>query len=336
MSASDLSRDRAPGNCGGLTGRLVAYRRSAPAFVLMGVCLAGVAFAASSARAEAVVRLGGRIEATDAGGALVRARVVIASGYHINAHEPDEPFLIPTVLSLDAGGLAFTEPVYPKPESQTFPFAPDKPMLVYDGTIEITTSAERMPDGPVVARLRYQACTHERCLPPRTVQAVLGSEDAADARREKPGSIALAGVASPGLSPAQAGVGIRWQPLTAGALDRAITAGQPAVVEFSARWCPPCLEMERSTFMDPGVLRDATGFSMLQADVTESNANNDRLMEKFAVLGVPTIIFYDRNGREVDRAVGFVDADGFRTYLRRARETSRRRAPSPPPVAEPA
>ena len=67
MSASDLSRDRAPGNCGGLTGRLVAYRRSAPAFVLMGVCLAGVAFAASSARAEAVVRLGGRIEATDAG-----------------------------------------------------------------------------------------------------------------------------------------------------------------------------------------------------------------------------------------------------------------------------
>ena len=118
-----------------------------------------------------------------------------------------------------------------------------------------------------------------------------------------------------GFSAAQARDGIRWEPLSLASLNEAISANRPAVVEFSAQWCLPCVEMEGSTFLDPGVVLDSQRFSMLQGDVTEASPENDLLLEQFGVLGVPTIIFYDRRGNEVDRVVGFVDAARFRSLL---------------------
>lgn len=76
---------------------------------------------------------------------------------------------------------------------------------------------------------------------------------------------------------------------------------------------------------------------MLQVDVTESSEENDLLLEEFGVLGVPTIIFYDSAGREVDRVVGFIDAEEFRSLMRRVEKPSApKRAAPPSQVAEPA
>jgi thiol:disulfide interchange protein DsbD len=116
---------------------------------------------------------------------------------------------------------------------------------------------------------------------------------------------------------AQAGVAIRWQPLTVDALDRAIAARKPAIVEFAAEWCLPCAVMAETTFVDPEVAREAKRFSMLQADVTDSTPQSETLLGRFQVLGVPTIIFYDASGSEVDRVVGYVDAARFAAMMRR-------------------
>ena len=136
--------------------------------------------------------------------------------------------------------------------------------------------------------------------------------------RRLAGATALVVAAWLGLSSTQASAGIRWQPLAASSLDHAVSSKRPAVVEFAAEWCLPCVEMEHSTFTDPEVLRDAARFSMLQADVTESNGENELLLEESGVLGVPTIIFYDSAGREVDRVVGLVDAEEFRRLMLQA------------------
>ena len=114
--------------------------------------------------------------------------------------------------------------------------------------------------------------------------------------------------------------GIRWEPLSLGALDRAIASRRPALVEFGADWCLPCLEMERSTFVDPEVTRVAQSFTTLQADVTASSPANDALLERFQVVGVPTLIVYDSTGREVERVVGYVDGTRLSAMLARARE----------------
>lgn len=542
-----------------------------------------------------VVKLGGYVEHT-ADSVQVRGILEIADGYHINAHVPDEVFLIPTVLTLEAEGVSFAAPIYPKPEAQTFPFSPDKPMLVYDGTIEIVALADAAPSGPVHAKLRYQACNHERCLPPKTVEAFLGKKGQAaiggtterlatnsqseswlfswlqgaslpaalgmtlllgltlnltpcvyplisvtlgffgsqtttgsktlplavayvsgitlsfatlgltaslagglfgaplqhpavlvalalllatlamsslgffeirapqalmqrfggsstgiggaflmgltmgivaapcigpvvlgllvyvgserdvwkgfslflsmglgmglpyvflataagsldklprsgewlswmnrlfgvlllgmavyfvapllghdfmrifwpaflaagglylgflepsgralrgfTLSRRVAGTVALVLALSMGLSSTGASAGIRWQPLAASSLEQAVSSKQPAVVEFAAEWCLPCVEMEHSTFTDPRVLEDTSRFAMLQADVTESSTENEKLLEAFGVLGVPTIIFYDDSGEEVERVVGFVDAEEFRRLLRQAEGSS--------------
>ena len=101
---------------------------------------------------------------------------------------------------------------------------------------------------------------------------------------------------------------LRWTPLSPSALATAIDNGRPAVVEFGAEWCLPCVEMENTTFRDPIVARESQRFSMLQADVTEESAENTELLEEFGVSGVPTIIFYDASGRERKRLVGYVSA----------------------------
>ena len=75
--------------------------------------------------------------------------------------------------------------------------------------------------------------------------------------------------------------------------------------------------MKRTTFTDPGVAKMALRFSMLQADVTESNRVNDALLSRFEVAGVPTLIFFDVHGEEVERLVGYVNADKLGDVMER-------------------
>lgn len=546
-----------------------------------------------------VVVLRGEVRTDDPQSARVTVRAEIAAGYHINAHRPDEPYLIPTTLRLESAGVRFQEPSYPEPKSERFSFS-EKPLLVYSGTVEIAALGEPSPTAPVRAELRYQACDDTRCLPPRTVALVLGTEQEASAapaagdaesswlfawlqgaslpaalgmtlllgltlnltpcvyplisvtlgyfgsQSRRPGAawplavayvlgittsfailgvtaslagglfgaplqhpavlILLAGVlvtlalasfglyeiraphalvnrfgnASAGLGgallmgltmgliaapcigpvvlglllyvgaersvtkgfslffsmglgmgmpyvvlasaagslralpragewlrwvnrffgvlllgmalyfvspllgsetlawavplfvagaglylgflepsartlrgftlgrylfgaaafvtavwlalPGAAKEGIRWEPLSAEALDRAIALHRPALVEFSADWCLPCVEMDRSTFIDPAVTQMAGAFSALKADVTDSSPANDALLAEFQVVGVPTIIVYDASGREIERTVGFVDAGRLLAMMRRVAGGARPPRSEPPPT----
>lgn len=606
--------------------RVCLFEPSRPSATLVGwVLLAAIALPVGSALAGPpahVAKLGGEVTPATGGGVEVRVRVEIARGYHINAHRPDADFLIPTVLTLSAEGATFETPTYPDPVARAFSFSEGKKLLVYDGAIDISARSSTVPTAPVQARLRYQACDDERCLPPKTVEAFLalpgdgsatatgastrggpgtgtnrdpGGADSASglskgaAGGEKapwlarwlegaslPAALAMTlvlgltlnltpcvyplisvtlgyfgGQARPGARPwplalayvlgitlsfavigvsasffggligaplqhpvvlialaavfvalaassfglfeirapqallsrfggSSSGIGgavlmgltmgivaapcigpvvlglivyvgsqrdlalglvlfltmgfgmglpyialasaagsiarlprsgewlrwmnrlfgvlllamalyfvspllddallrvvvplfiaivglylgflepsgralrgftamrrvfgaaalvfavwvafssgdvpagatagrsvrIRWEPLTVAALDRAIDSGRPAIVEFAADWCLPCAAMERTTFADPDVAREAERFSTLRADVTESSAESDALLGRFQVLGVPTIIFYGADGIEVDRVVGYVDADRFAAILR--------------------
>lgn len=121
------------------------------------------------------------------------------------------------------------------------------------------------------------------------------------------------------LPSAQARDAIRWQPLAERSLDGAAAAGRPALVEFAADWCLPCLEMKRTTFVDPDVTREAAHFATFIADVTESSPENDALLAEFRVIGVPTIIAYGPDGAEVERLVGFVDGPTLLRVMQRAR-----------------
>jgi len=122
------------------------------------------------------------------------------------------------------------------------------------------------------------------------------------------GSLGVAETANP----------IAWEPFSEQALVRATEMSRPAFIDFQAAWCIPCREMERTTFRDPALVRDASTFAMLRADVTTQDDRTQALMARFGVAGVPTYVLIGADGRERRRLVGYVDADTMRAALAEA------------------
>jgi thiol:disulfide interchange protein DsbD len=109
-----------------------------------------------------------------------------------------------------------------------------------------------------------------------------------------------------------------WRPYDA---EQAATAGRPAIIDFSAEWCLPCLELERRTFSDARVRDALRSRELFRADMTRTGSPEAvALAEKYSILGVPTIIFLDASGHERKdlRLVGFEDADAFLGRLQKA------------------
>lgn len=98
----------------------------------------------------------------------------IRPGFHVNARQVTEDYLIPTDLKAEVpAGFKVGEVIYPKGTLQTFTFAKNKPLNVYTDTVTVLLPLTALANAPVGAqrlpmKLRYQACSSEICLPPVT------------------------------------------------------------------------------------------------------------------------------------------------------------------------
>lgn len=103
------------------------------------------------------------------------------------------------------------------------------------------------------------------------------------------------------------------------ALTSARAAGSPVLFDFSADWCVSCKEMEKYTFPDADVIAALEPFVLLQADVTDNDADDKELLKYFGSFGPPTIAFFDSAGQEQPayKLVGYVRAEEFATHVRR-------------------
>jgi thiol:disulfide interchange protein DsbD len=119
--------------------------------------------------------------------------------------------------------------------------------------------------------------------------------------------------------PQRAESAIRWQPLEGSSLQTTRGDGRPAIIDFVADWCIPCHEMEGTTFTDPLVRKEAERFRMLKADITMETEETSALTDRYAVRGVPTVIFIDSSGAEVRRLVGYVGPEEMLGVMRSVR-----------------
>ena len=94
--------------------------------------------------------------------------------------------------------------------------------------------------------------------------------------------------------------------------------GKPVMLDLYADWCVACKEFEKYTFSDPQVQRALQNTVLLQANVTANSAQDVALLKHLQVLGLPTILFFDKEGNEHPdaRVTGFMDANAFSAHLR--------------------
>jgi len=124
--------------------------------------------------------------------------------------------------------------------------------------------------------------------------------------------IAAAALAAWPRPPATAS--IAWQPYRRAALEQALAAHRPIVIDLYADWCLPCVEMDHVTFRHPDVVHALQSVTTLRLDATrEISDEGEELIERYDVYGVPTVLLFDRAGRERTelRLLGFVDPKEF-------------------------
>ncbi|WP_441000463.1 cytochrome c biogenesis protein CcdA [Fodinibius sp. SL11] len=107
---------------------------------------------------------------------------------------------------------------------------------------------------------------------------------------------------------------VDWETYSPDKLETAASEDIPVVLDFTADWCVPCLELDRITFTDPEVIAALQSYRTIKVNLTDyESAESEALRKKFGVAGVPTIVFLDDEGNEIEEAriVGFVNAEEF-------------------------
>ncbi|QKF51165.1 protein-disulfide reductase DsbD [Pseudomonas graminis] len=119
----------------------------------------------------------------------------------------------------------------------------------------------------------------------------------------------------------------RWQTVTqASELDRILaeskSAGQPVLVDWYADWCISCKVIEHEVLPDPKVVSQLGGFRLIRFDMTDSDAEQRALLDRYKLFGPPALLFFGKNGNELGnaRVVGEIDVDAFAERLSRAND----------------
>lgn len=95
------------------------------------------------------------------------------------------------------------------------------------------------------------------------------------------------------------------------------------MLDLYADWCVACKEFEKETFSDSSVQKAFGDILLLQVDMTKNSEENRALMTKYKVLGLPTILFFNQDGKEIEgsRVNGFMPPVEFLQWIEKISKT---------------
>ncbi|MEH6481426.1 MULTISPECIES: protein-disulfide reductase DsbD [Pseudoalteromonas] len=101
------------------------------------------------------------------------------------------------------------------------------------------------------------------------------------------------------------------------AVAQASNEGRMVMVDLYADWCVACKEFEHYTFPDAKVQSEFSHYQLIQVDLTNSDNKTIELMEEYTVFGLPSILFFNTQGKELttQRVTGFLNAEDFAKHL---------------------
>jgi len=95
----------------------------------------------------------------------------------------------------------------------------------------------------------------------------------------------------------------------------------PVMVDFYADWCAACKELDKLTYPDEKVAKESERFLNIKIDATSEGEAPDGLQEKYGIVGLPTVLFFDGSGnlKSSPRVTGFVTADKYLPLMQKVR-----------------
>ena len=108
------------------------------------------------------------------------------------------------------------------------------------------------------------------------------------------------------------------------AVAQASNEGRMVMVDLYADWCVACKEFEHYTFPDAKVQSEFSHYQLIQVDLTNSDNKTIELMEEYTVFGLPSILFFNTQGKELttQRVTGFLNAEDFAKHLATVRASA--------------
>ncbi|MBB1289993.1 protein-disulfide reductase DsbD [Pseudoalteromonas sp. SR43-6] len=108
------------------------------------------------------------------------------------------------------------------------------------------------------------------------------------------------------------------------AVAQANNEGRMVMVDLYADWCVACKEFEHYTFPDAKVQSEFSHYQLIQVDLTNSDNKTIELMEEYTVFGLPSILFFNSQGKELttQRVTGFLNAEDFAKHLATVRASA--------------
>ena len=101
-----------------------------------------------------------------------------------------------------------------------------------------------------------------------------------------------------GLFGLMAGFLVVWGAMPTQAQSAAPAPGKPALYEFGAKTCIPCQQMKQVMAELTATHSDQVEFRMVYVDKEKP------LFEQYKIMLIPTQVFLDASGKEVDRHIG--------------------------------
>jgi len=118
-----------------------------------------------------------------------------------------------------------------------------------------------------------------------------------------------------------------WQTVTTPAdLDRVLaearSSSTPLLLDWYADWCISCKVIEHEVLNDTRVVERLKGYRLIRFDITDSNAEQRALLDRYKLFGPPALMFFGKDGVERTdvRVIGEINAEDFAERVAKAND----------------
>jgi thioredoxin:protein disulfide reductase len=116
---------------------------------------------------------------------------------------------------------------------------------------------------------------------------------------------------------------LKWVPFSEENLKNAVQNHRPVMIDFFAEWCGACHELQDKTFSVSEFKQMSKDFDLLTVDATEDKAEIQKILTKYNVKGLPTVIFVNRKGTVLNELTftQFLEWNELKPKLQKALES---------------